>query len=75
MGKAFTKTAGTGQRARLSVLLCLALVLGAMPGAAWAGSAGPEGGAPAAVAEGSTASEVAAPALAAAGGAATALVD
>ncbi|MCL2503216.1 MAG: cell wall-binding repeat-containing protein [Coriobacteriia bacterium] len=63
----FKKTAGTRRRARLSVLLCLALVLGALPGAAWAGGAGPDGGASAVAAEGDAAS-AAAPALAASGG-------
>ncbi|MCL2504380.1 MAG: hypothetical protein FWE94_07315, partial [Coriobacteriia bacterium] len=38
------------QRARLSVLLCVALVLGALPGAAWAGGARSDGGAAPAVA-------------------------
>jgi len=38
MGKTFEKTTSTRQKARLSALLCLVLVLGAMPGAVPAGA-------------------------------------
>ncbi|MCL2503038.1 MAG: hypothetical protein FWE94_00260, partial [Coriobacteriia bacterium] len=56
-------------RARLSVLLCVALVLGALPGAAWAGGARSDGGAaPAVAAADGMALEAAAPALTASGG-------
>ncbi|MCL2503105.1 MAG: cell wall-binding repeat-containing protein [Coriobacteriia bacterium] len=44
MDQTLRKTAGTRRRVRLSVLLCLALVLGAMPGAAWAGGVSGSGG-------------------------------
>ncbi|MCL2504509.1 MAG: hypothetical protein FWE94_07995, partial [Coriobacteriia bacterium] len=53
MDQTFRKAAGTRRRARLSVLLCLALVLGALPGTAWAGGA-LDGGAPALAASGGT---------------------
>ncbi|MCL2503586.1 MAG: cell wall-binding repeat-containing protein [Coriobacteriia bacterium] len=41
MDQTFKKAAGMRRRARLSVLLCVALVLGALPGAAWAGGTPP----------------------------------
>ncbi|MCL2503426.1 MAG: cell wall-binding repeat-containing protein [Coriobacteriia bacterium] len=58
MDKTFRKAAGTRRRARLSGILCFVLVLGALPGTAWAGGAGSDG----------SAAEAAAPDGAASGG-------